>query len=63
MRKILDKTDKGELWMEFTSNVTVYHIQPEHGAHIATNKPDIAKKEWRKLNGAQAGEAEKAGGG
>lgn len=60
MRKILDKTDKGEIWMEITAGLTVYHIQPENGAHIATAKPEIAKREWRKLN---KGEPEKEGGG
>lgn len=50
MRKVLKKTDRGELWIEIASNLTLYHIEGENGYHVATNKPDVAKREWAKLN-------------
>jgi len=60
MRKTLDKTERGELWMEFTAGLTVYHITGPDGYHVATNKPAVAKREWAKLNASRGAEKQGA---
>lgn len=56
MKRILDKTDNGELWAEITAGLTVYHIDGLNGYHVATNKPAVAKREWAKLNASRGAE-------
>lgn len=50
MRRVIDRTSKGELWMEVTANLAVYHIEGADGYHVATNRASVAKAEWAKLN-------------
>lgn len=49
MKKILDKTDNGELWMEITAGLTVYHVSGPDGFHLAVTKPAEAKRAWAKV--------------
>lgn len=56
MKRVLDKTDNGELWMEISAGLTVYHIDGLNGYHVATNKPAVAKREWAKLNTSRGAE-------
>lgn len=56
MKRVLDKTDNGELWMEISAGLTVYHIDGAAGYHVATNKPAVAKREWAKLNASRGAE-------
>lgn len=56
MRKMLDKTDDGEIWMEVVANKVLYHIEQYGGVHHVTALPSEAKKIWRKVNGHGASE-------
>lgn len=60
MRKMLDKTEDGELWMEVVANKVLYHIEQNGGAHHVTALPSEARKIWRKVTGYGDG---KSGGG
>lgn len=50
MRKLLDKSEKGELWMEITAGLTVYHVEGPDDFHLATTKMAEAKRSWGKVN-------------
>lgn len=50
VRKILDKSEKGELWMEITAGLTVYHVEGPDGFHLAVTNPREAKRAWEKVN-------------
>ena len=59
MKRVLDKTERGELWMEVTAGLTVYHVEGPDGFHLAVTKPAEAKRAWAKV---KARGAEKEGG-
>lgn len=51
MRKIIDKTSKGELWMEIMAGLPTYHVKGENGDYLVTTSASEAKKHWKKING------------